>query len=45
MPRLGLGHLREHESKHGLQDTLNPLCIMEMMQSPQNIFSSTIPNF
>ena len=25
--RLGLSHLREHEFKHGFQDTFNPLCI------------------
>ena len=26
IPTLGLGHLTEHKFKHGLQDTLNPLC-------------------
>ena len=41
--RPGLSHLREHKFKHGFQDTLIRYVPVEMMQSPQYIFSPLSP--
>ena len=42
---LGLSHVREDKFKHGFQDTLNLLVAVEVIQSPQNYFSSAVANF